>query len=61
MSASCLLRAFAADHAVVGELTVPVGAGDQPTAPVTSTVRTERGATTRRAGRVHAPPASAPR
>jgi hypothetical protein len=44
--ASCLLRALAADHSVVGELNVPVG----PPAPTTTTlresVRTERRATT---------------
>ena len=43
--ASCLLRAYADDHSVVGELTVPV---DSPSGTVTmsSTVRTERRATT---------------
>lgn len=44
VSASCLLRALAADHAVVGELTVPVDSGPT-TARVTSSVRTERAAT----------------
>jgi hypothetical protein len=44
--ASCLLRAYAEDHSVVGELHVPVG----PPAPARDTlersVRTERQATT---------------
>jgi hypothetical protein len=44
--ASCLLRAYAEDHTVVGELNVPVG----PPAPARTTlersVRTERLATT---------------
>jgi hypothetical protein len=44
--ASCLLRAYAEDHSVVGELNVPVG----PSAPARTTlersVRTERQATT---------------
>ncbi len=44
VSASCLLRAFAADHSVVGELTVPVTSGPS-SARITSTVRTEREAT----------------
>ena len=43
--ATCLLRAFADDHTVVGELTVPVTAGPA-NARLTSTVRTERRATT---------------
>jgi hypothetical protein len=42
--ASCLLRAVAADRAVVGELTVPVTSGPT-TVRLTSTVRTEREAT----------------
>ncbi len=42
--ASCLLRAFAADHAVVGERTVAVTGSTQ--ARLTRTVRTERAATT---------------
>jgi Domain of unknown function (DUF4307) len=42
--ASCLLRAVAADHAVVGELAVPVDSGP-PTQRVRSTIRTERAAT----------------
>ena len=42
--ASCLVRAQAADHAVVGELTVPVTSGPA-TRRVTATLRTERRAT----------------
>jgi Domain of unknown function (DUF4307) len=42
--ASCLVQAVAADHAVVGELTVPVTSGPA-TRRVTATVRTERRAT----------------
>jgi hypothetical protein len=42
--ASCLLRAVAADHAVVGELAVAVTSGPA-TQRVRSTVRTERAAT----------------
>ena len=42
--ASCLVRALAADHAVVGELTVPVTSGPA-THRVTATLRTERRAT----------------
>jgi uncharacterized protein DUF4307 len=42
--ASCLLRAVAADHAVVGELTVAVDSGPASSS-VRSTVRTERRAT----------------
>ena len=42
--ASCLLRAYAEDHNVVGELTVPVDSGPA-SASVRSTVRTERRAT----------------
>jgi hypothetical protein len=41
ISASCLLRALASDHSVVGELTLPVDSG--PTsATLRATVRTER-------------------
>ena len=43
--ASCLLRAYADDHAVVGELTVPVRPGPTETR-LQTTVRTERKATT---------------
>ena len=42
--ASCLVQAVAADHAVVGELTVPVTSGPA-TRRVTATLRTERRAT----------------
>jgi hypothetical protein len=41
VAASCRLRAVAADHSVVGELTVAVDSGPT-TATVHSTVRTER-------------------
>ncbi|MEP7089953.1 MAG: DUF4307 domain-containing protein [Nocardioidaceae bacterium] len=44
VQASCLLQAVAADHAVVGELSVAVTSGPT-TATRTSTVRTERRAT----------------
>ena len=43
--ASCLLQASAADHAVVGELKVPVASGDAEQ-QLTKTMRTERRATT---------------
>ena len=43
--ASCLLRAYADDHSVVGELTVPVG-GPQATRTLSASLRTERAATT---------------
>ncbi len=43
--ASCLLRAIADDHSVVGELTVPVTSGPE-VRTLSSTVRTERRATT---------------
>ena len=42
--ASCLLRAIAADHSVVGELTVPVTSGPEERT-LSTTVRTERRAT----------------
>ena len=42
--ASCLLRAIAEDHAVVGELTVPVTSGPA-TSQQRATLRTERRAT----------------
>ena len=44
VGATCLLRALAADHAVVGERSVRVARGPA-NARVTSTVRTEREAT----------------
>ncbi|CAN5437340.1 hypothetical protein BH10ACT10_BH10ACT10_03890 [soil metagenome] len=43
--ASCLLRAYADDHSVVGELTVPVDSTVEAV-NLSSTVRTERRATT---------------
>ncbi|HEX6246278.1 MAG TPA: DUF4307 domain-containing protein [Nocardioidaceae bacterium] len=46
VEASCLLRAQAADHAIVGELNVTVGPGGDPTERRTETVRTDRLATT---------------
>ena len=45
VSASCLLRAYADDHSVVGEVTVPVTGPDRSRTLSTS-VRTERRATT---------------
>ena len=45
VKASCLLRASANDHAVVGERTVLVASGDS-TRRLTRTMRTERRATT---------------
>jgi hypothetical protein len=46
VEASCLLRASASDHAVVGELNVVVGPGDDERQDLSETVRTERRATT---------------
>ena len=43
--ASCLLRAYAEDHSVVGERSVAVGPGGPTTATLQETVRTERRAT----------------
>ncbi len=43
--ASCLLRAYAVDHAVVGERHVAVGPESPASATVTARVRTEREAT----------------
>lgn len=45
VEASCLLRAFSADHAVVGEANVVVGPGGAQRQRLTETVRTERRAT----------------
>jgi hypothetical protein len=45
VAASCLLRAVAADHAIVGELDVAVGPGGETTQTLERTVRTERAAT----------------
>jgi hypothetical protein len=46
VTASCLLRASADDHSTVGELTVPVPPSSEKVVTVSSTVRTERRATT---------------
>jgi hypothetical protein len=43
--ASCLLRAYADDHSVVGEVTLPV-TGPQTSRSISASVRTERRATT---------------
>ncbi len=45
VKASCLLRALAADHSIVGELSFPVGPSQPATTTLTKTVRTEREAT----------------
>jgi len=45
VTASCLLRAYAADHSVVGEATVTVGPGGATSSTQGTTVRTERRAT----------------
>ena len=45
VTASCLLRAYADDHSVVGEVTVPV-TGGQTSRSISTSVRTERRATT---------------
>jgi hypothetical protein len=45
VAAWCLLQAIATDHSVVGEMTVPVASGPT-TRTLSSTVRTERRATT---------------
>lgn len=45
VEASCLLRAFSADHAIVGEANVVVGPGGEERQRLTETVRTEREAT----------------
>jgi hypothetical protein len=46
VEASCLLRAQAADHSIVGELNVTVGPGGDRVQRLTETVRTARMATT---------------
>ena len=46
VEATCLLRATAEDHSIVGELNFAVGPGEQETATLTRKVRTEREATT---------------
>jgi hypothetical protein len=45
VEASCLLRARARDHSIVGELNVAVGPGGDRTRKLTESVRTERLAT----------------
>jgi Domain of unknown function (DUF4307) len=45
IEASCLLRASAADHTIVGEANVVVGPGGEERQRLTETVRTERQAT----------------
>jgi len=45
VEASCLVRALAADHAIVGELDVRVGPGAPTTRTLQRTLRTEREAT----------------
>ena len=42
VEADCLLRAYAADHAIVGELNVTVGPGAPTTQTLEEPVRTER-------------------
>jgi hypothetical protein len=45
VEASCLLRALAADHAIVGEIHVGVGPAEPTEATLQRTIRTEREAT----------------
>ena len=45
VEADCLLRAYAADHAIVGELNVAVGPGEPTVQTLEERVRTERAAT----------------
>lgn len=45
VQASCLLRAQASDHSIVGEATFEVGPAEPATATLTRTIRTEREAT----------------
>jgi hypothetical protein len=45
VEASCLLRALAADHAIVGEIHVAVGPGEPTVTTLGRTIRTEREAT----------------
>jgi hypothetical protein len=45
VEASCLLRALAADHTIVGELDVAVGPGGPTTQTLEKSIRTERAAT----------------
>ena len=44
--ASCLLRAQATDHSIVGELSFTVGPSEPTTSTLTKLIRTERKATT---------------
>jgi hypothetical protein len=46
VQASCQLRAVASDHAVVGEVNVPVGRTAAASATVRKSIRTDRRATT---------------
>ena len=46
VAATCLLRATADDHSTVGELNVPVPPSSEKVVTLSSTVRTERRATT---------------
>jgi hypothetical protein len=46
VTATCVLQAYASDHAVVGEVSVPVGRDRPATSTVSTTLRTERRATT---------------
>ena len=45
VTATCLLRAQSADHAIVGELSFTVDASQPATSTTTQTIRTEREAT----------------
>ena len=45
VSASCLLRAQAEDHSIVGELNFTVDSAEQSTTTITRSIRTERKAT----------------
>lgn len=45
VDASCLLRAQAEDHSIVGELNFSVDSGEPTTATLTKSIRTERKAT----------------
>ncbi len=58
--ANCLLRAYAVDHAVVGERQVLVGPAVPASTTLTRSVRTEREATSVDAHRLHHPGAEAP-
>ena len=45
VEADCLVRAYADDHSIVGELNVTVGPGEPAVQTLEETVRTERAAT----------------